>query len=37
MGMFPLRHQAVGALAPPDVRLPTAVLHHCGLGCEAQG
>ena len=36
LGRLPLRPQAVRALAQPDVRLPTAVLHPCGLVCAAQ-
>jgi hypothetical protein len=35
MGVFALGSQASGALTPSDVRLPTDVLHHLGLVCEA--
>src|SRR5713101_5383799 len=36
MGVFALGHQALGALAQPDLCLPTDGLHHFGLVCEAQ-
>jgi hypothetical protein len=34
--VFPLGHQALGAFAQPDWRLPTAGLNHFGLVFEAQ-
>ena len=36
MRMFALGHQALVALAQPNLRLPTDVLHALGLVCRAQ-